>query len=99
IDKVVHRLYPDQQGGAVMLEALSTASGKFGEKQTPRRVIVTVDFNSPEGGSSSSMKKVAEEVRKSGATVWSASVRGTGESGPSGERLLTAVSHARGAVA
>ena len=98
IDKVVQRLYPDQQGGAVMLEALSTASGKFGEKQTPRRVIVTVDFNSPEGGSPSSMKKVAEEVRKSGATVWSASVRGTGESAASREDLLNALSQASGGL-
>jgi hypothetical protein len=98
IDKVVQRLYPDQQGAAVMLEALSATSGKFGEQQTPRRVIVTVDFNSPEGGSSSSMKKVAEDVRKSGATVWSASVRGTGASAASREDLLNAVSQASGGM-
>jgi von Willebrand factor type A domain len=98
VDRVVQRLFPDQQGGAVMLEALSAASAKFAEKQTPRRVIVTVDFNSPEGGSSSSMKKVAEDVRKSGATVWSVSVRGTGESAATREDLLNAISQASGGL-
>jgi hypothetical protein len=98
IDKVVQRIYPEQQGGAVMLEALSAASGKFAEKQTPRRVIVTVDFNSPEGGSPASMKKVAEDVRKSGATLWSVSVRGTGESAATREDAFNAISQASGGV-
>jgi hypothetical protein len=98
IDKAVQRLYPDQQGSAVMLEALTTISGKFGEKQTPRRAIVAVDFNSPEGSSSSSMKKVAEDVRKAGATLWSVSVRGTGESAATREDIFNAVSQASGGL-
>ncbi|MEO7271522.1 MAG: VWA domain-containing protein, partial [Vicinamibacterales bacterium] len=98
VDKVVQRLYPDQQGTAVMLEALTAASAKFGEKQTPRRVILAVDFNSPEGSSSSSMKKVAEDVRKAGATLWSVSVRGTGESAATREDIFNAVSQASGGM-
>ena len=98
IDKAVQRLFPEQQGTSVMLEALTTISGKFGDKQTPRRAIVTVDFNSPEGSSSSSMKKVAEDIRKAGATLWSVSVRGTGESAAAREEILNAVSQVSGGM-
>ena len=68
VDRVVQRLYPDQQGGAVILEALTKASRKFAEKQTPRRAIVAVDFNSSELSASQTIRKVAEDVRKAGAT-------------------------------
>jgi len=98
VDKAVQRLFPDQTGTSVMLEALTTVSAKFGEKQTPRRAIVAVDFNSPEGSSSSSMKKVAEDVRKAGATLWSVSVRGTGESPATREDIFNAVSQASGGM-
>ena len=98
VDKAVQRLFPDQTGTSVMLEALTTVSAKFGEKQTPRRANVAVDFNSPEGSSSSSMKKVAEDVRKAGATLWSVSVRGTGESPATREDIFNAVSQASGGM-
>ena len=98
VDKAVQRLFPDQTGTTVMLEALTAASAKFGEKQTPRRAIVAVDFNAPEGSSSSSMKKVAEDVRKAGATLWSVSVRGTSESPATREDIFNAVSQASGGM-
>ena len=75
LEKTVTHLFPNQQGGAVLLESLTDASRKLVEKSTPRRAIVSIDFNSPEGSAERSLKKVAEEVRKSGATVWAISVR------------------------
>jgi len=98
VDRVVQRLYPEQQSGAVMLEALSDASRKFAEKQTPRRAIVAVDFNSGEASASQTMKKVAEDVRKGGSTVWSVSVRGTSESASTRENVLNVITQASGGM-
>ena len=98
LEKTVQHLFPNQQSGAVLLEALSEASRKLAEKPAPRRAIVTVDFNSREDSASQLLKKVADDVRKSGATVWSVSVRGTNESASTREAVLTAVTQASGGL-
>ena len=98
LEKAVQHLLPNQQSGAVLLEALSEASRKLAEKPAPRRAIVTVDFNSREDSASQLLKKVADDVRKSGATVWSVSVRGTNESASTREAVLTAVTQASGGL-
>jgi VWFA-related protein len=105
LEKTVIHLYPNQQGGAVLLESLTDASRKLVEKSTPRRAIVSIDFNSPEGSAERSMKKVAEEVRKSGATVWAISVRDAAvplrDGGPSAnlrEAVLNAVTQQSGGL-
>ena len=98
LEKTVQHLFPNQQSGAVLLEALSEASRKLAEKPAPRRAIVTVDFNSREDSASQQLKKVADDVRKSGATVWSVSVRGTNESASTREAVLNAVTQASGGL-
>jgi hypothetical protein len=104
LEKTVMHLYPNQQGGAVLLESLTDASRKLSDKSTPRRAIVSIDFNSPEGSAEQSMKKVAEQVRKSGATVWAVSVRDATvplrdvSSAPPREAVLNAVTQASGGL-
>jgi von Willebrand factor type A domain len=98
LEKTVQRLFPNQQAGAVLLEALSDASRKLSDKETPRRAIVSIDFNSPEGSAEQSMKKVAEEVRKGGATVWAVSIRGGTASANPREAVLNAVTQASGGL-
>ena len=105
LEKTVMHLYPSQQGGAVLLESLTDASRKLSDKSTPRRAIVSIDFNSPEGSAEQSMKKVAEEVRKSGATVWAVSVRDAtvpirdvSASAPPREAVLNAVTQQSGGL-
>jgi hypothetical protein len=98
LEKTVMHLYPNQQGGAVLLESLTDASRKLSDKSTPRRAIVSIDFNSPEGSAEQSMKKVAEEVRKSGATVWAISIRDVAQSASSREAVLNAVTQASGGL-
>lgn len=43
--------------------------------QTPRRAIVTVDFNSSESLNEATMKRMTTALSESGATVWAVSVR------------------------
>ncbi|HVZ24031.1 MAG TPA: hypothetical protein VG871_23315 [Vicinamibacterales bacterium] len=59
--------------GSVMLEGVIDASRRLATRPAPRRAIVCVNFGSTEGGSLQP-KTVAEEVKKSGATLWTVSV-------------------------
>ena len=68
-------LFPNQQSGAVILEAVQMAGKQLAEKRTSRRAMVTVDFNSPEGSVDGMLQKAADSVTNSGATLWSASIR------------------------
>jgi hypothetical protein len=77
LDKAILRLAPSSQAGAVMLEALVTTSKALAAKPAPRRAIVSINFNVPEG-SSMEPKSVADEIHKSGATLWSISIYQSG---------------------
>lgn len=75
LEKTLSRLTPDPRAQAVMLEAMIDAARELGKKPGPRRAMVTIDMASKES-SQVQPSKVAEEVRRSGATVWSVSVQG-----------------------
>ena len=75
LTNAIELLFPNQQSGAVMLEAVNAAGKQLAEKRTSRRAIVTVDFNSPEGSVDGMLQKAADSVTNSGATLWSASIR------------------------
>ena len=98
LDAAIGRLFPNQQANAVLLEALIDAGKQIGTQPPPRRAIVAVDFNSPEGSDERSMKAAAEEVRKSGATLWSVSVRGTTLTTPMREEVLNRISQVNGGL-
>jgi hypothetical protein len=96
IDKNIQKLFPNRQADAVLIEALVDAGKKLSDKPTPRRAIVTVDFNSPDTSAQHTMQQAAENIRKAGATVWSVSVRGTASSASAREEVLNVVTRASG---
>lgn len=86
----ISRLFPNVQSSAVLLDAIEAVGKQLAAKSTSRRVIVTVDFNSPEGSSDGMLQKAADSVTNSGATLWAASVRpGPGTSANREELLDT----------
>lgn len=98
LEKAIGRLVPNQPREAVMLEALADAGKRLEKQPPPRRTIVTVDFNSVEGSADRSMKDAAENVHKAGATLWSVSVRGTGQATQSREEVLNKMTQANGGM-
>ncbi len=77
LTKKIQRMFPSKQTGGVLLEALVDASKELGKKAAPRRVIVSVSFNSPET-STIEPKLVAEAVGKCGASYWAVSIESNG---------------------
>ena len=75
LDARIEKIFPAHPGDAVLLEAIGEAARGMTDVQTPRRAIVTVDFNSSESSTEGTMKRVATDLAQSGATVWAVSVR------------------------
>jgi hypothetical protein len=98
LEKAIGRLYPNQQGTAVLLEALADAGKRLVKRPAPRRAIVSVDFNSPEGSAERSMKDAATSIHDSGATLWTVSVRGSANTTPNREDVLNKVTKANGGM-
>jgi len=78
LEKQIKRLFPSQRASGVMLEAFIEASKALGKRLSPRRAIVSLNFASAEA-STVQPKNVADEIRKSGATVWAVSIQGASE--------------------
>jgi len=86
----IARLFPNVQSTAVLLDAVEAVGKQLAEKTTSRRVMMTVDFNSPEGSTDGMLQKAADSITNSGATLWAASVRpGRGTSANREELLDT----------
>ena len=98
LSAAINRLYPNQQGGAVLIEALEDAAKLLTAQPAPRRAVVAVDFNSPEDSHERSMKSATEALRKSGATVWSVSVRGSTMASPVRDDVLNKITQANGGL-
>jgi hypothetical protein len=98
VDKFIQRLFPNRQADAVLIEAMVDAGKQMSDKPTPRRAIVSVDFNSPDSSAERTMKQAAENIRKAGATVWAISVRGTANSSSGREEVLNVVTRASGGM-
>ena len=74
LTKKISRIFPGQQPGGVLLEALVDASKELSRKDTgPRRVIVAISLNSPEV-STIQPRDVALAMRKAGVTFWAVSI-------------------------
>lgn len=74
LTKKINRMFPSQQSGGVMLEALVDASKELSKKGLgPRRVIVSVSFNSPEV-STMEPRDVAIAMRKAGVNYWAVAI-------------------------
>src|SRR5205823_2767472 len=83
LDAAIGRIFFGQQSTASLLEALDRAGRKLAERPGSRRAIVTVDFDSPEGGSDNMVKAAADSLASSGATLWSVSALASGATGTS----------------
>lgn len=94
----IDRLFPNQQSDAVLIEALVDAGKRLGDKPSPRRAIVSVDFNSPDSSAPHTMRRAGEDIRKAGATVWAISVRGTNRSTSTREEVLNVVTQSSGGL-
>lgn len=75
LTKRISRMFPSQQTGGVMLEALVDASKELSKKTIgPRRIVVSVSFNSPEV-STVEPRDVAIAMRKAGVNFWAVSIQ------------------------
>jgi len=98
LEKTLNRLVPDLRSTAVVMEAMIDAARALGKKTGPRRVLVTIDRGSKES-SQVVPTKVVEEVRKSGAAVWSISVQDSqGMTSPQRDTTLNYLTENTGGV-
>ena len=88
----------EPQADGVLIEAMVDAAKKLSDKPSPRRAIVSVDFNSRDSSAVHTMNQAAENIRKSGATVWTASVRRTSATSSNREEVLNVVTRASGGM-
>jgi len=98
LDDAVAKVYPNQPGNAVLLEALVDGAKRLNEQPKPRRAIVSVDFNSQEGSAERTMKAAADEVHNAGATLWTVSMRGTTPQSVNREEVLNKITTANGGL-
>ena len=98
MDRYIQRLFPNRRADGVVIEALVEAAKKLSDKPSPRRAIVSIDFNSRDSSAVQAMNQAAENIRKSGATVWTISIRGTSASSSNREEVLNVVTRASGGM-
>jgi hypothetical protein len=96
LDGYIQGLFPNRQADAVLIEAVVEGARKLGDKPSPRRAIVVVDFNSRDSSAVEAMQQAAGIVNKSGATVWTVSVRTTSASSSNREEVLNVVTRSSG---
>jgi hypothetical protein len=78
LQSAIQKIYQGQRPGGVLLEALIDASRRLTPQETPRREIVSIDFNSSES-SQVQPTKVVTAVHDSGATLWAVSITRSGD--------------------
>ena len=96
LDRYIQRLFPNRQADAVLIDAVVEGARKLGDKPSPRRAIVGIDFNSRDSSAVSAMVQAEGIVGRSGATVWTVSVRSTSASSSKREELLNVVTRSSG---
>ena len=97
LDRFIQRLFPNRQADAGVIEAVVEGAKMLGNKPSPRRAIVVVDFNWRDSSAVAVMQQAAEIVHKSGATVWTVSVRsGSSSSSSHREDVLNTVTRSSG---
>ena len=75
LDAAIAKIFPAHPSDAEIIEAIAEAARGLADAATPRRAIVIVDFNSGEAAAQDSVKRVFDDLSRSGATVWAVSVR------------------------
>ena len=77
--KAIQRLVPGQRASGVLFEALIDAGKALAKRTSPRRAIVATNF-AWQDSSAQIPKAVADDVLKSGATLWAATIQGPPDS-------------------
>jgi hypothetical protein len=102
LTKNISHMFPSQQSGGVMLEALADASKEVSKKGTnPRRVIVSVSFGSAEV-STVQPQDVANAMRKAGVNYWALTIQanqdvvGSSGGGAARDAIIDAITSASG---
>ena len=86
LTKRISRMFPGQQTGGVLLEALVDASKELSKKSAElRRAIVSVSFNSPET-STIEPRECAIAMKKAGVTYWAVSIQGNADASTKRQR-------------
>ena len=98
LERFIQRLFPNRVADGVLIEAVVEGARKLGDKQSPRRAIVAVDFNSRDSSAVLAMQQAEENINKSGATVWTVTVRGTSATSSNREEVLNVVTRASGGM-
>ena len=96
LDGYIQRLFANHQADAVLIDAVVEGARKLGDKPSPRRAIVVVDFNSRDSSAVQAMQQAAGIVYKSGATLWTVSVRTTSATSSNREEVLNVVTRSSG---
>jgi len=96
LNVAVSRLFFNQQTTAALLETLESAGEAMARRSGPRRAIVTVDFDTPDGSALGRIQPAADSITNSGATLWALSVRQQGASNPNREEVLDKMTKASG---
>lgn len=97
VEKAASRIVPNQRANSVLLETLPDAAKDLGKRPGPRRAIVILD----RGGLETSRvpgDRIADEVRKSGASVWVVSIPSAVGSSPNREVVLDVLVEATGGM-
>ena len=104
LTKKINHLFPSQQSGGVLLEALVDVSKELSKRSAPRRIAVAVSLNSPEV-STIDPRDVAIAIRKAGLNLWAVSIASNADASNSSqgstasrELILTNVTAASGGM-
>lgn len=98
VEKNIQKVFPGNQTDAALIETIVDAGKKLSDKPSPRRAIVSVDFNSRDTSAERTMRQAAESIRKAGATLWSVSVRGNAQSSSNREEVLNVITKSSGGL-
>jgi hypothetical protein len=83
--KKINHMFPSQQSGGVLLEALVDASKELSKKGAgPRRIVVSISLDSPEV-STIEPREVALAMRKAGVNFWALSIQGNSDASTSSQ--------------
>ncbi len=96
LTRAIGRLIPSQRTSAVVLEALVDIGKAIGKQASPRRAVVSIDFDSQDT-SGVQGDDIAKAIQGAGTAVWAVSVRGAGGS-PMREAALDAITEISGGL-
>lgn len=91
LEKAISRLFPQPDTASVLLEAIVDASKDLGKRPSPRRAIVTINMEPTGEQSQLQPKDVANEVMKSGASLWSISIQSGANRNMARDQVLSGV--------